>query len=85
MGLSCVNLSLICQTSDASIYYTLDGSSPTTGSFPYISGISVIASELVKTFAVKNGLNNSLVTSGNYIIDTSGLPAAPINLELIPE
>jgi hypothetical protein len=55
-------------TSGATIYYTLDGSTPTTASAVYSSAISVPISLTLKAFAVKSGLANSSVTTGSYTI-----------------
>jgi len=52
------------------IYYTTDGSTPTTGSTVYSSPVHVGSSETLKALAVKTGLANSNIGSAAYIIDT---------------
>lgn len=54
-------------TEDATIYYTTDGSTPTTSS---MQGTSVTINEAttIKAFAVKEGLNNSAVSTASYTI-----------------
>ncbi|SHJ77261.1 alpha-1,2-mannosidase, putative [Arenibacter nanhaiticus] len=47
--------------SDASIYYTLDGSTPTQKSSLYIAPITVTSDAVLKAIAVKEGLNPSKV------------------------
>jgi alpha-L-arabinofuranosidase len=63
-------------TSGAKIYYTTDGSTPTTSSTVYSAPISVSKSETLQAIAVSSGLSNSAVTSGSYVISTSSATAA---------
>jgi hypothetical protein len=67
-------------TSESTIYYTTDGSTPTTSSSVYSTGISVSASQTLKAFAAKAGFTNSAVGSADYVIDTvpPGITAASI-------
>jgi glucosylceramidase len=62
-------------TSGASIYYTTDGSTPTTASTLYTSAVPISASTTIKAFAVSSGCTNSSVTVGAYTINIS-LPVA---------
>jgi lysophospholipase L1-like esterase len=64
------SVTLSCATAGVSIYYTTDGSTPTTGSTLYTGAISVAASETIKALAVKAGITNSSVASGAYSIVT---------------
>jgi hypothetical protein len=59
-------------TSGATIYYTTNGATPTTGSTLYSGPISVAATETVKALAVKSGYTNSAVGSAAYTIAISG-------------
>ena len=68
---SAQNVSLSCATSAATIYYTTDGSSPTTSSSVYSSPISVSSTTTIKAFAVKSGMANSTLASATYIINTN--------------
>lgn len=52
-------------TSDTSIYYTLDGSTPTTDSNLYTSEIILSEAATVKAIAVKSGYANSQVAASN--------------------
>ncbi|HXP91428.1 MAG TPA: chitobiase/beta-hexosaminidase C-terminal domain-containing protein, partial [Fibrobacteria bacterium] len=70
---SAQNVALSCATSGATIYYTVDGTPPTTSSSVYGAPISVAASETVKALAVASGSTNSQVASAAYTIQ---LPAA---------
>jgi len=52
----------------AAIYYTTDGSTPTTASTRYSSPISVPASATIEAIAVASGCASSAVTRGTYEI-----------------
>ena len=61
----------------ADIYYTTDGSDPTTASTAYVSPIDVSTSLTLKCMAVDSAGNQSAVVSETYIItdtDGDGLP-----------
>ena len=55
-------------TSGAVIYYTINGTTPTTSSTKYTAAISVATTETVKTIAVATGYTNSAVASAAYTI-----------------
>jgi uncharacterized protein (TIGR02145 family) len=57
-----------CTTSDASIYYTTDGSTPTTSSTSYSSQFKVPRSCTLKVLAVKSNCSNSDVASAVYVL-----------------
>jgi len=59
-------------TSGATIYYTTDGSAPTTASSVYTTPITVSSTETINAMAAASGLNNSTVTSGTYTIQGVG-------------
>jgi hypothetical protein len=69
---SAQSVTLTSATSGATIKYTTDGSTPTSASPTYSGAISVTANSTIKAIAIKSGLSNSAVASGDYIINSSG-------------
>ena len=63
-------VSISTTTSNASIYYTIDGSTPTTSSTLYSAPFNVTSSCTVKAFATKNGLTDSEIASETISIST---------------
>ncbi len=66
-------------TAGASIYYTTDGTTPSSGSTKYTSAISVASSETIKAIATAVGENNSTVASETFTINiTTPTAATPV-------
>lgn len=69
-----INLKLTCDTAGADIYYTLDGTAPTTGSTMYTGEIPLNASVgqtanyTIKAIAAKNGMLTSTVSVFTYSV-----------------
>ena len=63
------NVSISCTTEDASIYYTTDGTEPTTTSTLYTSPIEVANDMTIKAIAAKEGYNNSSIAEAEYVIE----------------
>jgi hypothetical protein len=55
-------------TPSASIYYTTDGSPPSTGSTLYSAPVPVSTSEMLQAIAIASGFSQSAVGSANYTI-----------------
>ena len=59
---------LTCSTPSSSIYYTTDGTEPTTSSSVYTSPIAVNQTTTIKAFAIADGLTDSNIASATYIL-----------------
>lgn len=59
---------------EAAIYYTADGSIPTTSSTQYTSPITVSHDQTIKAIAVKNGMTDSEIMTQTYVF----FPASPV-------
>ena len=62
-------------TAGATIYYTTDGTTPTTASSVYGSPISISVSETLKAIATATGYSQSAIGSASYTI-TAGSPGS---------
>jgi hypothetical protein len=62
-------------TSGATLYYTTNGTTPTTSSTKYSGPITVASTETLKAIAVASGYANSAVATATYTINAT--PATP--------
>ena len=65
---SAQSVSITDTTTGATIYYTTDGTVPTTGSNLYSGPITVASTETLKAIAAASGYSNSAVATGAFII-----------------
>jgi hypothetical protein len=63
------------------IYYTTDGTTPTTSSTVYSTPLSVTATKTVKAIATSSGYSNSAVGSATYTIGCGLTPYATGNID----
>ncbi len=62
------NVTITTATAGATIYYTLDGTTPTTNSAVYTSPILITSRTFLQAIAVKTDYQNSAVASASYTI-----------------
>jgi hypothetical protein len=62
------SVSIACATTGATIYYTTDGTTPTTASTAYTGAFNLTKSATVKAIAVKAECTNSAVASAAFTI-----------------
>ncbi len=74
-------VTIACATEGATIYYTTDGTDPTTESTVYTEAFAVESTTTVKAIAAKAGMNNSDVVSATYTITEQMTIAAARALE----
>ena len=68
-------VTITCATTGASIYYTLDGTEPTTASTPYTAALTISETTTLKAIA-SDGTNVSTVTTATYTINKVEKPYA---------
>lgn len=75
---SAQSVTIGCETAGATIYYTTDGTAPTTSSSVYSAAIPVSATTTIKAMAAKAGNSNSDVATATYaILAHAGTEADP--------
>lgn len=60
------NIIIRTETEGATIYYTLDGTEPTTSSMVYTTPISVSSTTTIKAFATSSGMVDSYISTATY-------------------
>lgn len=74
---SAQSVAISCNTQDAVIYYTTNGTEPTKDSALYTAEISIEKTSLLKAKAFKDGMKDSATASANYSIRTAGTDEKP--------
>ena len=72
------SITMSTTTSGATIYYTLDGTAPTTSSKRYSGPIALNDSANIKCIAVKAGMLNSSITSKYVLVQPPKAPVASV-------
>ncbi len=82
---SAQSVTLSDTTPGALIYYTLNGSTPTTSSAQYSPGtpLQISTTTTVEAIAVASGYGNSAVSSGTYTIGSQGTAPISVNLSSV--
>ena len=80
--ISAQTVSLSDSTPGATIYYTTNGSTPTTSSTPYTGPITVSATETIQAVAIASGYSLSPVNSAAYTINLAN--PAPVIASTAP-
>lgn len=70
------NVVISCSTTSSSIFYTTNGTTPTTASTAYTGAVTVSASGTLKAIATAPSHSQSAVGSAAYTINTSALSVA---------
>ena len=63
-----IDVEISCATEDAMIFYTTDGSDPTSMAMLYMDPIHVDSDMTLKAIAIKEGCENSGIATANYVI-----------------
>ena len=66
---SAQSVTISCATDGATIYYTTDGTIPTTASTQYNGTINVSETMTIKAIAIKDGMTDSEIAEATYTID----------------
>lgn len=75
---SAQSVTLADSTNGAAIYYTTDGSTPTTSSAAYSAPIAVSSSTTIQAIAMAAGYMNSTVATGTYTFPGSATPVSVV-------
>ncbi|MBQ7672239.1 MAG: chitobiase/beta-hexosaminidase C-terminal domain-containing protein [Paludibacteraceae bacterium] len=68
-------VAISCGTAGATIYYTINGTTPSTSSTEYTGAITINSATTIKAIAAKDGYANSAVASATYTVpDYATLP-----------
>lgn len=76
-----LSVTITCATPGAAIYYTMDGTTPTTNSSHYLGALTINNTTIVKALAIANGMYDSPVATVNYVIqDTNSVLTLPFDI-----
>lgn len=75
------SVTISCATEGATIYYTTDGSDPTSNSTVYSNALSITDDVTIKAIAVKEGCKDSVIASASYTVPVCATPSISIDDE----
>lgn len=79
-----LTLTLSCSTEGAAIYYTTDGSKPTTGSKQYTEPLILTSNAIIRAIAVLDGLLESDIITGTYLfVEPHTLPVVCLSIDSV--
>ncbi len=79
---SVLSVALSDTTNGATIYYTTDGTTPTTSSSVYAGMITVSSTETIAAIAASSGFSNSVISTATYSFATPPATAATPEISL---
>lgn len=65
-------ITITCATPGAEVYFTIDGSTPSTASMRYTGPFAISATTTIKAIAIKSGMNDSEIASATYTLYSGG-------------
>ena len=77
---SAQNVTISSATGEATIYYTTDGTDPTTESTAYTGAIAISETTTIKAIAVKDDMINSDVAEADYTIIIPSISSSEVNI-----
>ncbi|MGC3996130.1 MAG: fibronectin type III domain-containing protein [Anaeromyxobacter sp.] len=81
---SAKSVQILSGTSGASVYYTTDGTTPTTSSTLYTGPVTVSASSLLRAIAVSGSVSSGASSSTYIITGTVSVPTTPTGVAAVP-
>ncbi|WMJ23960.1 chitobiase/beta-hexosaminidase C-terminal domain-containing protein [Paludicola sp. MB14-C6] len=75
-----LNVTISCDTANATIYYTINGAEPTTSSSVYSNPITISSTTTLKAKAIKTEMNDSAITTAVYTISSTPITNLPTHI-----
>ena len=75
-------ITLSSTTANSAIYYTTDGSTPSTSSAKYSGPVAISSTSTIKAIATASGFSSSAVASATYTVPSQGTMGATVSIVL---